>query len=574
MNKYLLKSSLLGMLGALVFLTYPSALLGDVEVPATLDFGRETIDQVDEDDVLIRNTGAENVTLQSFSLSGSDTGDFDINDDNDCRGEVLKQNETCRLYIEFEPDTVGNLTATLTIATDLGDLTVDLEGEGEPRESGLDVSDSSVNFEDTRVGYATLEEITLRNEGDEMFEIDDISIQGTDSADFDFVDDRDCDGEEMEPGDVCYVMVLFEPDSVGVKSAEIHIEADDTEVAEIVTLDAEALLKEDGIETSESIVDFGDVNYDDADDTEEIQVRNLLGTKFEIENVTITGKDGGNFVIEEDECEDEFLADNSGTYDDSCTISILANPTSNGQKSAVLEIYSSDSNNDELFVPLLMNVVGGPEGDDDELPIVKVDSDRPVQICSSDFTNASGFPDVEDSSFKDFILHLQLNGVISGYPDGTYGPGNLVTRAHMAKFIVNAFNFNINVGDASFPDVNAEEDTSKYILTLANYGVVSGFSDGTYKPGAVVTREQVTKFIVEAMLLAKDNMDLSNVEPAVFSDVDPNNPFVAYIAYLASEDIGVVEGYSDETYKPGLELAREQMAKFVWNSMRHLYSCS
>ena len=46
------------------------------------------------------------------------------------------------------------------------------------------------------------------------------------------------------------------------------------------------------------------------------------------------------------------------------------------------------------------------------------------------------FPDVPDSHWAhDFITWLFDNGITSGFPDGTYRPDNLVTRAEMAVFL-------------------------------------------------------------------------------------------------------------------------------------------
>ena len=54
-----------------------------------------------------------------------------------------------------------------------------------------------------------------------------------------------------------------------------------------------------------------------------------------------------------------------------------------------------------------------------------------------DWTYAS-FPDVAiDAYFAPYVAYLADMQVVSGYPDGTFGPGNPITRAEIAKIVVN-----------------------------------------------------------------------------------------------------------------------------------------
>jgi hypothetical protein len=48
------------------------------------------------------------------------------------------------------------------------------------------------------------------------------------------------------------------------------------------------------------------------------------------------------------------------------------------------------------------------------------------------------FPDVLlDAYFAPFIAYFYDNGIIDGYEDGSFGPGNPITRAEIAKIVVN-----------------------------------------------------------------------------------------------------------------------------------------
>ena len=63
-----------------------------------------------------------------------------------------------------------------------------------------------------------------------------------------------------------------------------------------------------------------------------------------------------------------------------------------------------------------------------------------LAMSASTFTAlAATFPDVpEDASYAQAVQELSALDVISGYDDGTFKPDELVTRAQMAKMIVDA----------------------------------------------------------------------------------------------------------------------------------------
>lgn len=109
------------------------------------------------------------------------------------------------------------------------------------------------------------------------------------------------------------------------------------------------------------------------------------------------------------------------------------------------------------------------------------------------------FPDVNSSNgFFRFVTSLRCNNIIAGFPDGLYRPDNSVTRGEMAKFIVNAAGFKVNASAGFFPDAPTGNTFASEISTLKCLGVVRGFEDGTYKPGNTVTRGEMAAFIDRA----------------------------------------------------------------------------
>jgi hypothetical protein len=170
--------------------------------------------------------------------------------------------------------------------------------------------------------------------------------------------------------------------------------------------------------------------------------------------------------------------------------------------------------------------------------------------------------DIQDSKFREHIENLIAGNVVSGYSDGTFRPSEPVTRGQMAKFIVNGFNLGADGNIQQFGDVPSTNPFFAYINILKTEGIISGYSDGTYRPNAYVTRGETAKFIHNA--LKRSGVQGTEVGSGVmsdFPDVTGSNVFKDSIIYLSREKI--INGFSDGTFKPNNNVTRGEMAKMV-----------
>jgi len=95
---------------------------------------------------------------------------------------------------------------------------------------------------------------------------------------------------------------------------------------------------------------------------------------------------------------------------------------------------------------------------------------------------------------------------------------------------------------AGFSDVEENAYYSEAINRVADLGIISGFSDGTYKPNEYVTREQFAKALVVASGLEGTANSLKGIK--IFPDVDPDSWSCGYInvalhaGYISAKDDG------------------------------------
>nr|WP_106783637.1 S-layer homology domain-containing protein [Lysinibacillus timonensis] len=109
--------------------------------------------------------------------------------------------------------------------------------------------------------------------------------------------------------------------------------------------------------------------------------------------------------------------------------------------------------------------------------------------------------------------------------------------------------------DASekFSDIKVTDNFYNAVMSLKERNIVNGFPDGTYGPHKSITRGQVAVILSNAL-----GLDTENVTNPEFEDVSTDHPYYKYIAAL--ENAGYVNGYEDDTFKPGESINRYHMA--------------
>jgi parallel beta-helix repeat protein len=142
-------------------------------------------------------------------------------------------------------------------------------------------------------------------------------------------------------------------------------------------------------------------------------------------------------------------------------------------------------------------------------------------------------------------------GIAEGYPDGSFRPGDAVTRAQMASFLGRALGLDPRT-DGPFGDV-ARSPHRGMINAVAAARVAEGYADGTFRPSNGVTREQMASFLTRAKGLEPRN-------GTSFLDTAASGHRRTIEAVAAAR---IAAGYPDGTFRPTNVVTREQMASFV-----------
>ena len=181
-----------------------------------------------------------------------------------------------------------------------------------------------------------------------------------------------------------------------------------------------------------------------------------------------------------------------------------------------------------------------------------------LSMVLSMFTTAFAGTSIEDIKGTDYeaaVSALVELGVVEGYPDGTYRPDAIVTRAQMAKLLVVAAGLepaaNVAKGATNFSDVAANHWASGYINVAAQYGYINGYPDGRFAPEATVT-------YAEAVTMAIRVLGYKTVVEA--KGTWPTN----YIA--KAQELKVLKDVKYKAYNDGA--VRGNVALLIWNMLR------
>jgi hypothetical protein len=169
------------------------------------------------------------------------------------------------------------------------------------------------------------------------------------------------------------------------------------------------------------------------------------------------------------------------------------------------------------------------------------------------------FSDVPGThTFFSEIVELAGDDVIRGFPDGTFRPAESIRRQAMAAFLYRLAGEPDVVlpPEPTFPDVPADHTFAREIEWAFAEHITGGYTDGTFRPGGVVTRQAMAAFIYHYL-----GDQAGPFQDPGFTDVSAGHPFKNAIWFMATS--GITTGYADGTFRPGDPVTRQAMAAFI-----------
>ncbi|MBD3156651.1 hypothetical protein GF369_02370, partial [Candidatus Peregrinibacteria bacterium] len=156
------------------------------------------------------------------------------------------------------------------------------------------------------------------------------------------------------------------------------------------------------------------------------------------------------------------------------------------------------------------------------------------------------------------ISFLKNEGVIQGYPDGSFKPENTVSRVEVLKFILEGID--AQIADAkTLPFSDTENGTwyADYLQTALYLNIIDGYPDGSFKPSNTVNKAEFMKMLIEAM-----NIDIDpEVRSMPLRDVDTDAWYAPYAQFAYQKNI---MDFEDRAFNANEYMTRENVAEAMY----------
>lgn len=150
------------------------------------------------------------------------------------------------------------------------------------------------------------------------------------------------------------------------------------------------------------------------------------------------------------------------------------------------------------------------------------------------WSQTNGYSDVPGNKwYNNAVSTLSNMGIICGYPDGTFRPDAPITRAELAKIAAGFFSDPRVAAtyDGRFSDVHGAEWYISYLMTALEEGLIEGYPDGSFRPNRPITRAE-TCTIVNRTLGRKPEKDHLLPESDMINWPDNINRNIWYYAQM------------------------------------------
>ncbi|WP_256762071.1 InlB B-repeat-containing protein, partial [Cohnella sp. WQ 127256] len=163
------------------------------------------------------------------------------------------------------------------------------------------------------------------------------------------------------------------------------------------------------------------------------------------------------------------------------------------------------------------------------------------------------FSDIAGHWAEANIKQAVQQGIVQGYTDGTFKPNAIVTRAEFAVMLINALKPVGNGAELSFAD-NAKIGAwaQKAVAQAVQASIIKGFSDGTFRPDAPLTRAEMASIVANALMLVAEKGIATE-----FSD-DKSIPNWAKGAIAELIKLGVMQGKNGNKFDANATTTRAE----------------
>ncbi len=165
-------------------------------------------------------------------------------------------------------------------------------------------------------------------------------------------------------------------------------------------------------------------------------------------------------------------------------------------------------------------------------------------LTMAGYAFANSFTDVQGHWAQEQINKWSVDGLASGYADGTFKPNNQVTRAEFVALVNRAFDIKNENATTDLIDVKPGSWYYENIAAAKAAGYIGGYTDGTFRPGQTISRQEVASILVRLLKLEPTTEGVTQFEDSV------QIPEWSRGNIGAVNQTGLMRGMPDNTFQP------------------------
>jgi hypothetical protein len=218
-----------------------------------------------------------------------------------------------------------------------------------------------------------------------------------------------------------------------------------------------------------------------------------------------------------------------------------------------------DANNQFHFVPAIITTKNG---------ISEITIRSPHNSVYTVIQSDKSFADLEGHWARADVELLANKWVVNGKADAEFVPDSKITRAEFAAMLVRSLGL-LEAKTDRFHDVESGDWFAGAVGAAYKAGLIEGYEDGTFKPNADITREQMAVMTIRAMEIGGKEIKGDAASINRFSDRsligDWSRQAIAQ-ALAAS----IIQGMSDNTFAPNEQATRAQASTMLKRMLQSL----
>lgn len=178
-----------------------------------------------------------------------------------------------------------------------------------------------------------------------------------------------------------------------------------------------------------------------------------------------------------------------------------------------------------------------------------------------------------NKSFQDIVSHwgqtdielLASKLIVDGVTDSLFEPDRNITRAEFAALVVRSLGLSQITTSSYFNDISSSSWYAGVVNAAAKAGIVDGYEDGSFRPNAQITREELAAMIVRSFEYAggKVTVDAATEQQILSKWSDANRIGWGQREVAKAIQAGLMNGMTDTTLETYGQATRAQSAAML-----------